>query len=110
MQTLNDLIDARADEYSFLKSNVAEFSPAAANVMFNSLNIYEENYFSLFDNLVAVLIMSARVADDDDYTTFFMLKYADHYEANTGGMLEECEGELIDLFDETCQIFEINPQ
>ncbi len=110
MQTLNDLIDARSDEYSFLNSNIAEFTPRTANIMFNALDIYEKNYFDLFENLVAVLIMSARVADDDDYTTFFMLKYADHYEANVGAMIEECEGELIDLFDETCQIFEINPQ
>ena len=111
MQTLNDLINARSDDYSFLKNNIAEFSPKAANMLFkNTRCCYEDDFFDAYENLAAVVIFTARVSDDDDDSTFFILKYADHYEANVGAMMNEESGELIDLFDETCEIFDIRPQ
>lgn len=107
MQTLNDLIEARADDFSFLKK-AALFTVEQANIIFNIMGIYEKNYFDLIENLEGVLLFGADV--EGTLSTFFILKFADHWEANIGGMMEECEGELIDLFDETCEIFDIRQQ
>jgi len=107
MRTLNELIEARAANYSFL-NNASLVSPDVANAVFcTPFYGFEENYFNVYENLNAVLLFNAHVSGSKRTTTFFILQFADHWEANVGGMMEECEGDLIELFDEVCGIHDI---
>lgn len=101
----------RGDQYPLAIATMQLLTPEEADAHFEP-EFCDPGYFTgknsdSFDGykgLTDVLVWKAPVDDGTWSQTFYILRFADHWKANIGGMMEELPGELVYLFDEVAGI------
>ena len=103
------LINLRGKEYPDVMQSLKMMSPTKADVLVDQEFSYGAGYFTGSDDFFGYPDLCSVLTFWHENRLFYILRFAGHWEANIGGMMEEVEGDLVELFDETCRLFEINP-